>query len=173
MGSAEGRLRRLFVAVWPPAEVVDALCELPRPAEPGVRWVAPEAWHVTLTFLGEADGGDVAAALDGARLPAAEAVLGPQVSRLGRSVLVVPVGGLDELAAAVAAATEGLGSFSDPRPFVGHLTLARLRGRPACGVAGTAFRSTFVVEQVALVASAITSDGATYTTLGEWPAPSV
>ena len=42
-----------------------------------------------------------------------------------------------ELAAAVRAVTEGIGDPPD-RPFVGHLTLARLRDRAACGVTGTA-----------------------------------
>ena len=45
---------RLFVAVWPPEEVVAELTALPRKDGRGVRFVAPENWHVTLRFLGQA-----------------------------------------------------------------------------------------------------------------------
>lgn len=164
--------QRLFLAIWPPDDVVAALRELPRPTEAGVRWVAPVNWHVTLRFFGEADPGEIAARLEAARLPAAEAALGPQVARLGRSVIVVPVAGLDELAAATSAATEGVGSFDDPRPFAGHLTLARVQNRPACGVAGTPVTARFDVDEVALVASTPSEGGPTYTTLASFPVPS-
>ncbi|MDQ1444823.1 MAG: hypothetical protein QOI20_1287, partial [Acidimicrobiaceae bacterium] len=46
---------RLFVAVWPRPEVVDALARLPRPDVPGLRWTGPDHWHVTLVFLGASD----------------------------------------------------------------------------------------------------------------------
>ena len=72
------------------------------------------------------------ACLAGATLPTATAVLGPAVRRLGPSALVVPVAGLDGLAAAVGDATAGVGLPPGPRSFTGHLTLARLRpGRRA------------------------------------------
>ena len=73
-------MTRLFVAVWPPSGVVDALRPLVVPGEPGVRWVTPEQWHVTLRFLGDADPDEVATALRAAALPAAEAGLGPTVA---------------------------------------------------------------------------------------------
>lgn len=51
---------RLFVALTPPAEVVEELrvstaalrAALPEPA-PVLRWTRPEQWHLTLVFLGE------------------------------------------------------------------------------------------------------------------------
>ena len=46
---------RLFVAVWPPDEVLDAIAALPRADEPGVRWTRRDQWHVTLRFLGSAE----------------------------------------------------------------------------------------------------------------------
>ena len=46
---------RLFVAVWPPPEVLDVLAALPRTERPGVRWTTRDQWHVTLRFLGMAD----------------------------------------------------------------------------------------------------------------------
>ncbi len=147
-------MARLFLAVWPPRDVLERLAALPRPDEPGVRWVPDERLHLTLRFLGEADPDVVDAALTNLELPAARVTLGPVVGRLGRNVVVLPAAGLDELAAAVRNATSGIGRPPDPRPFAGHLTLARLKQRAACGIAGAPFRATFPVKEVALVESA-------------------
>ena len=57
-------MARLFIAVWPPEEVVEHLRSLRRKDQRGVRFIPPENWHVTLRFLGEADEREVAAALD-------------------------------------------------------------------------------------------------------------
>jgi 2'-5' RNA ligase len=155
---------RLFVAVRPPPTVVDQIAVLPRPDEPGVRWVPSDQWHVTLRFLGESTVSDAAAALE-APLPVGpvEAVLGPAVSRLGRSVMCLPVRGVDALAAALTARTAGIGEPPPARPFAGHLTLARLRHRAACGLAGTPFHASFPVNEVALVRSELTDRGAVHT----------
>ncbi len=153
-------MSRLFVAVDPPPDVTAALvARLPRPAEPGVRWVPPEQWHVTVRFLGEADEAAAADALAGLRAGPATALLGPRVSRLGRNVVCLPVAGLDELAAAVRACTSDLGEPEDRR-FAGHLTLARLRHRGACGVTGTPVDVAFPVEQVVLYRSTLGREGA-------------
>src|SRR5215475_1770821 len=105
---------RLFVCVRPPSAVLDAVDEVVagcRPGAPdGVRWVGRDKWHVTLHFLGEvADAAPVIAALAEAPLPAAEATLGPAVELLGRQVVSVPVGGLDELARVAEAAVGPFG----------------------------------------------------------------
>lgn len=155
-------MARLFVAVWPPPEVVDVLAGLPRPDEGGVRYVPTGQLHVTLRFLGSADPDEVAAALARTALPEATAVLGPQVSRLGRSVVVVPVAGLDDLAGAVQAATGDLGDPPDPRGFTGHLTVARLRHRGACRIAGAPVRASFPVREVTLVESTTRPGGPEY-----------
>lgn len=162
-------MARLFLAVWPPRAVVERLAALPRPDEPGVRWVAPAHWHLTLRFLGEADPDVVDHALTDLPLPPARVTLGPVVSRLGRSVVVVPAAGLDDLAAAVRDATATIGRPPDPRPFAAHLTLARLKHRAACGVAGAPFRAAFPVTEVALVRSSAAADEVGYTTVGRYP----
>lgn len=155
-------LPRLFVAVWLPEPVLDLLEQLPRPVDPGVRWTRRDQWHVTLRFLGAVDPDAALAALAGVSAEAAEAVLGPRTARLGRSVVVAPVAGLDAVAAAVIAATTTVGEPPDPRPFAGHVTLARLRDRPACGVAGFAVSARFPVGAVHLVRSRLDHDGARY-----------
>jgi 2'-5' RNA ligase len=168
--TAEGRgTARLFVAAWPSAEVCDALAALGRPAEPGVRWTTRDQWHVTLRFLGTANVDDAVASLATLDAPAAVAELGPMVSRLGRDAVVAPVRGLDALAAAVVRATAHVGAPPDPRPFTGHLTLARLRARAACGIAGARLTARFEVREVALVRSDTRPDGARYTTIATQP----
>jgi 2'-5' RNA ligase len=157
----------LFVAVWPPADVLDALADVPRPDEPGVRYTTRDQWHLTLRFLGACDPADAAAALQGLVWPERPVVAqcGPAVSRLGRSsVVVVPVRGLDALARAVREVTAEVGEREE-RPFSGHLTIARLKHRGACRVAGAPFAATFAVGEVALVASELHPDGSRYTTL--------
>ena len=124
---------RLFVAVWPPADVVEQIAALPRPEVAGLRWARPDQWHVTLRFLGAVAGGDLAAVV--AALGAVHidgpvgATAGPTVGRFGRRILHLPVDGLGGLAAAVVAATRDIGEPPDDRPFRGHLTLARATGR--------------------------------------------
>ena len=163
-GSTRGS--RLFVAVVPPDDVLEAVAALPRPQEPGVRWTRPDTWHVTLRFLGDrVDEATASRALAGLRAAPAVAEVGPQVSRLGRNVVCLPVRGLDALAAAVADATVDVGDPPDPRPFAGHLTLARLRHRAACGLAGARFDVRFDVREVELVRSVLGAGGPTYETI--------
>jgi 2'-5' RNA ligase len=147
------------VAAWPPPDVVDALAGLDRPDLPAVRWTSPEEWHVTLRFLGGVAPDDVpgvAGALGALRSLAPVVVdLGPATRRLGRSVLVVPVAGLDGVAAAVDEGLVGAGVAPDERPFRGHLTVARARGRAPLprGVAGALLAGRWVVDEVTLVES--------------------
>ena len=120
---------RLFVAVRPPAEVLERVAALDRLSLPGLRWTTPDQWHVTLRFLGQVDDADaVVEALTAAvtTAPTAEAVLGPATGRFDQRVLHVPVSGPAGLAGAVVGATAHLGRPAEDRPFAGHLTLARV-----------------------------------------------
>lgn len=165
---------RLFVAVTPPEPVLDELVALidrlrGAPAAGNLRWADRSQLHVTLRFLGEVDEAAVAglvAALDSAPLPAATATLGPAVVRLGRQVLCAPVAGLDALATAVIAATAGVGRPPESRPFAGHVTLARAKGRRGGAVdrsvAGSAVTGGWPVDDVQLVQSHLGSSGARY-----------
>jgi 2'-5' RNA ligase len=156
---------RLFVAVWPPAEVLDVIGALHRPDVPGVRWTTPDQWHVTLRFLGDVDdelGAPLGACLPGG--PASVATMGPLTVRLGRSILMAPVGGLGELAEAVLAATAPVVPVVERRPFRGHLTLARAR-RGAwipSTMAGTSLAGSWPVGRLSLVRSELHPSGARY-----------
>jgi 2'-5' RNA ligase len=163
---------RLFVAVWPPDGVLDAIAALPRPAEQGVRWSRRDQWHVTLRFLGRAGIDDAAAALGAgpfASMAPVTVTLGPAVGRLGRSVVCLPASGLDAVAGAVVEATAIVGEPPDPRPYSGHLTLARLRGRGACGLAGHRFDASFVAREVTLVESRPGRAGSDYVVVARFP----
>jgi 2'-5' RNA ligase len=162
-------MARLFVAVWPPEEVVGELMSLRRKDQRGVRFVPPENWHLTLRFLGETDPDAVADALDGAVYPAASVRLGPGVDVRFDRVLVVPADGLDPLAAAVTGRTAGLGE-PPPKRFVGHLTLARLKpNAPMPPALGAYVSAEFEVAEIALVRSRLSPGGARYETIGTWP----
>jgi 2'-5' RNA ligase len=156
---------RLFVAVWPSTEVVATLRALPRPAVPKLRWTTEDQWHVTLRFFGEAEVEEAATALRSVRFGTGpEAVLGPAVGRLGGSIVQVPVAGLDGVAAAVVAATGGVGAPAPDRPFRGHLTLGRVnRGRADLGgLVGTPLAGRWEVGELTLVASRLGRSGARY-----------
>ena len=57
-GAAAGDVMRLFVAIAPPAAVLDELDAQVGPLrarQEDLRWTNREAWHVTLAFLGQVD----------------------------------------------------------------------------------------------------------------------
>lgn len=132
---------RLFLALDIDPQIRDritAFRDQMRRLAPGVRWVAPETFHVTLQFLGETNRLDeIRAALQ--RIHATPIQLGfhdagffptPKAPR----VFWIGIQGdehLQELVTAVSQALEPLGFPRDPAPFTPHLTLARSgSGRP-------------------------------------------
>lgn len=162
-------MARLFVAVWPPQDAIEALTALRRKDQRGVRFVRPENWHVTLRFLGDTQAEEVIDALDEAPLSPARARLGPGVDALGDRALIVPVKGLDELAATIARHTLQIGK-PPRRRFVGHLTIARMKRHAQMPAALGAFVSAeFDVAEIALVRSRLDPQGARYETLRTWP----
>ena len=154
---------RLFIGIMPPGAVLDQVAGVRRPERPGVRWTTRDQWHVTLRFLGEVpDPAPVADALDAAPLARCSAVLGPEVGPLGRRVVCVPVAGLDDLAAGVIATTAGFGRPPEPRPFHGHLTLARVTRGSLQDLLGEPVSARFGVRAVRLVRSRLGPQGARY-----------
>ena len=164
-----------FVAVWPPAEVDEALEQVPRPVDRRVRWTTPDQWHVTLAFLGEvADQGvpDLSEAL----VAGAAAGTGPWWPDWGRP----PPSSRPGSSACPSRASTGWPggpasplprSLAEPSPsdgtFHGHLTLARARGRHRLdpGLVGTPVTAEWVVGQVSLVRSILDPRGARYDTV--------
>ncbi len=149
----------------PGPEAVEVLAGLARPMAPGLRWTRPEQWHVTLRFLGEADPGEAAVALGGLDASPAVAGVGPATAVLGRGVLMVPVSGLGDLAAAVIRAAAEVGLPPEDRPFTGHITLARSKGPVPAGSVGAPVACSFPVDEVCLVRSRTLPEGAEYEVL--------
>jgi len=146
---------RLFVAIRPPAHVVEVLGTLPREPTRGVTWSVPEQWVVKLRPLGYvADhvADPLVAALsdelDG--VPPVHCALGPATRRLGGQWLGAPVSGLDDLAALVFDATVGLVPVTHPQPFQADIVLAR--GRVPAALAGEPVSAEWTAREVALVA---------------------
>ena len=93
--------------------------------------------------------------------------MGPATEPLGQGILCVPIGGLDDAAAAVRASR--LGRYvraTEPR-FNGHLTLARARrGRQVPGdVCGMPVDARWSVDELCLVSSRLDPEGARYETV--------
>ncbi|MDA3041164.1 MAG: RNA 2',3'-cyclic phosphodiesterase [Actinomycetota bacterium] len=165
-------MTRLFLAIWPPEDVIAELISLPRKTQRGVRFIPPDNWHITLRFLGEAQISDVVDAMDDLDLPETVARLGPGVDALDERALIVPVTGLDALAECVNDATRHLGDPPRKR-FLGHLTIARIKPNTRMPPAMGAYISTrFSVDEVCLVRSRLHADGARYETVETWPTPS-
>jgi 2'-5' RNA ligase len=164
---------RLFVAVTLPPDVLDVIDELPRAAVDTLRWTTREQWHVTLRFLGAVDDVDpVVSAMASMRVPARDAHLGSQVARFGHRVLQIPVAGLDDLAVAVVDATSTFGAPPEDRPFAGHLTLARVRGRRRVDLrplTGAAVSASWRVDDVVLFESHLHPKGARYEVVERFP----
>jgi RNA 2',3'-cyclic 3'-phosphodiesterase len=161
---------RLFVAIWPPEELLERLADMERPKDPGVKWVRPENLHITVRFLGDADIDEAIERLDDVFLPSATAVLGPALDLQAERSIMLPVAGVDDLAEVVEQAVRGVGSANERRRFLGHLTLARLakKARPDRSV-GRLFDAAFEVGEIALVASTLTDSGSIYETVETWP----
>jgi 2'-5' RNA ligase len=160
---------RLFVAVWPADHVIEHVRAIPRHGWEGVRWTPEANWHVTLQFLGDADPDAVTDALSAADLPAAIASVGSRPEVMARTSLVLPVTGVDGVARAVRRATGAIGLGVGDQQFRGHLTIGRSRGKraipPKRSAQGRDRAVEFTVDEVALVASRLSAEGATYTTL--------
>lgn len=116
------------------AQLGGVRARLERPGD-GLRWQAPESWHITLQFLGATSPEQYACVLEklgGVRAKAVPVRL-EGVGFFDRAgvffagVKVSPA--LEALQKAVVAATSGCGFKPEDRPYHPHITLARNRGR--------------------------------------------
>jgi 2'-5' RNA ligase len=186
-------LWRLFIAVELSDEVRAALGAvsraLQRQVPDGLRWVAPEATHLTLKFLGETPSERVNAIVEAMRRAAATvppfdlSLNGVGAFPNGRAPRVVWVDlaeGAEEatkLAGALERALLPLGFPPEGRPFSAHLTLARTRDgmRPdeRERLAAALQRRVEVpqagmrVEAISLMRSELRPEGPRYTRVGE------
>jgi RNA 2',3'-cyclic 3'-phosphodiesterase len=180
---------RLFVAVAPPAAVLDELEAASAPfraGRPELRWTSRDAWHITLAFLGEVDGlttGRLIPRLERAAsghgpfsLAFAGAGAFPAASRARVlwSGLSGDRGSLAALAESVAAGARRAGATppDEGRPFRPHLTLARCRMpadvRDITTAIGDYAGAPWTADRIHLIHSR--PDGQPrYDTIGSWP----
>ena len=177
---------RTFVAVELDADCRRALLkavERLKPLAGGVRWVEPEAMHLTLKFIGEVDELAIPGAIE-AMLPAAEAaepfdmhvagVSGFPPSGKPRVIHVAveePTGRLAALQAAIESALAlELGVAPEQRRWTPHVTLGRVKDSRRCprveqiavALPEQEF-GTVYVESFVLMASELLPSGPVYT----------
>jgi 2'-5' RNA ligase len=175
---------RLFVAINLPPAVRDALWQAAAPLRERrypVKWVAPDAMHLTVKFLGEVDaarepaiGGALARAAGAVKpFPLPLAGFGafpsadhPRVVWAGCDA--VPA--LELLHHDVEVALMEQGFALEGRPFRPHLTLGRVRdgAKPrefsalAAQLEGMTFEADFVVSSLDLMQSTLSPKGSAY-----------
>jgi 2'-5' RNA ligase len=166
---------RLFVALPIPDMIAQPLMLL-QGGVPGARWQQREQLHLTLRFIGEVDGRDMAAiddALAGIDAPAFELQLHGTGQFGNKQPNALWAGSrpnemLEHLARKVDSAIRRAGSPADAHKFTAHVTLARLRHPDLDKVREwltdkALFTSpTFEVGRFCLYSSKLTSDGSIY-----------
>ena len=181
---------RAFLAIPPDsgwtAAAAAALARI-RPELPDASWTRPEAWHLTLRFLGDVE----PARLDrfAGRIGVAAAESGaPVLESAGAAVFPTPrrarvlgvafhegSGALESLASSAETAARAIGLDEEERAFRPHATLARLR-HPWPAAAVERFRAAvggwelplWRVGELVLYASALGPGGAVHTPLARF-----
>lgn len=174
---------RLFVAIALPEELRARLSRMQQ-GVPAARWVDPDNLHLTLRFIGEADGieaQDLDAALAQVRASRFDLTLAG-VDRFGQGrksralwVGVEPIPELDRLRRRVEQAVQAAGFAPERRKFKPHVTLARLKGDPGHRLHDhlaqhATFRAeAFEVREFVLYSSVLAPTGAIYTPEAAYP----
>ncbi|OYR19882.1 RNA 2',3'-cyclic phosphodiesterase [Brucella thiophenivorans] len=125
---------RLFTALEIPRDAALSLSLL-RGGLPGARWIDVENYHLTLRFIGDVEGhvaDEIANALDRVRRPefmlnlsGVDAFGSKKPHSIYAGVSLSPE--LNALQGEIERICKRLGIAADPRKFVPHVTLARLR----------------------------------------------
>jgi 2'-5' RNA ligase len=182
---------RTFIALHLTAEVCEQVAslvaDLKLRQKNGLKWVAPEAWHFTLAFLGYLAEDRLDAARQACSAAASRHAL--FVFRLGPLGFFPPRGrvsvlwaGLSQGEAEMTALQQDLaadlrarGLVLESRPFVPHLTLAR--AQPGANVkrewiegqAGQLAGATQLAGSIEVMRSDLSPAGARYTVLASCP----
>jgi 2'-5' RNA ligase len=171
-------MARAFVAVQPPAAVLDAVESAVGAAVGdvlGARWTTREQRHLTLQFLGNrADVDAVAAALQAIAVPAHEIALAgagafpsPRRARVLWAGVTRGAEWLAQLAGAVGTLLTPLGHEPAARPYRPHLTLARWKtavdARPVVETIGdAALGEPWLADSIVLYESVLRRVGPRY-----------
>jgi 2'-5' RNA ligase len=173
---------RLFTALEIPRDAALSLSLL-RGGLPGARWIDVENYHLTLRFIGDVEGhvaDDIANALDRVRRPPFSLALsgvGAFGSRKPHAIWagVTASPDLNALQAEIERICQRIGVPSDPRKFVPHVTLARLKNASDNDVAhylsarGNFSTAPFKVSRFVLMSSRDSVGGGPYIIEEAWP----
>lgn len=173
---------RLFTALEIPRDAALSLSLL-RGGLPGARWIDVENYHITLRFIGDVEGhvaDDIANELDRVRRPAFTLALSG-VGAFGQKkphavwAGVTASPDLSALQAEIERICQRLGVSPDPRKFMPHVTLARLRNTSPVEVAtylsarGNFSAAPFRVGRFVLMSSRDSVGGGPYIVEEAWP----
>lgn len=173
---------RLFTALEVPPSVAESLARL-RGGVSGARWIDVENYHITLRFIGDVDDAfarDVANALARVRRPELTVTLDGLDSFGGDRPRAIVVRArtdpaLIDMQAEQERLLRRLGAPPEARKFSPHVTLARLRGASASGVAaylgarGYFPPLRFLAERFVLYSSRDSVGGGPYIVEAEYP----
>ncbi len=184
-----GEKIRTFIAISLPESVLQAMGQAQKTLGTlghGVRWVRKEGIHLTLKFLGDVDRDDVEKiqmAMERAAEGSSPFVLAgegmgvfpdPRRPRVIWTGLSGDLEVLFALQAHLESQLKGLGFPKEKRPFKGHLTLGRVKGRLDTTRLREALEGlrrfqtdAFTVRSVVLFQSTLRPQGAVYTKLAE------
>jgi 2'-5' RNA ligase len=173
---------RLFTALEIPRPIAESIARL-RGGIPGARWIDVENYHVTLRFIGDVDDAfarDAANALSFIRRPEVTVTFDQLTSFGGDKPRAIvararPAPALIEMQAEQERLLRRIGAPPEPRKFIPHVTLARLRGVSAGAVA--AYLGTrgyfpplrFTAERFVLYSSRDSVGGGPYIVEAEYP----
>lgn len=173
---------RLFTALEIPRDATLSLSLL-RGGLPGARWVDVENYHMTLRFIGDVEGhvaDEIANALDRVRRHSFNLTLSGVGQFGGRKPHSIWAGvaaspDLNALQAEIERICQRLGLPADPRKFMPHVTLARLRNASSEAVAaylsarGNFSAAPFRVGRFVLMSSRESVGGGPYVVEEVWP----
>lgn len=173
---------RLFTALEIPRDAALSLSLL-RGGLPGARWIDVENYHITLRFIGDVAGhvaDDIANELDRVRRPSFTLALSG-VGAFGQKkphaiwAGVTASPDLSGLQAEIDRICHRIGIPTDPRKFMPHVTLARLRSSSPVDVAsylsarGNFAATPFRVGRFVLMSSRDSVGGGPYIVEEAWP----
>ncbi len=164
-------MARAFISVPVPSEAVAHIRRLKR-TQQGIRWTDLSQWHVTLCFFERCDIEEVGKRFSQIKANPVSAVFGPRVRVLGQNNLVIPVKGLSNMARQVQQAIHPHNSEENQFPFVGHLTLGRLKGVTQAEIENARIEGSFNVNELELVQSFLGSSAPTHKTVRRLLLPS-
>jgi 2'-5' RNA ligase len=178
----------LFVALEIPEAVRERLTgvqQLLRSTAPGLKWVRPENFHVTLKFIGEASNEELSGIKEELRGVRPEGAVRADFRGLGLSwnarrggvfwTTMIASESLKLLAAQIDRRLERLGIAAEERPFLPHLTLARFKQSSALPAIRTAVDEndgrdfgSMLAEEFYLIESKLGAGGSKYSTVASF-----